>query len=72
MARPLPVNQRRRHAWSLNEADSQPFLRQALDWDQFLRHGQRLLQWGQREVLGRFLKHNARREAVVVATRFMG
>ena len=62
-----------RHAWSLNEADSQPFLRQALELGiNFFDTANVYSSGASEEVLGRFLKHNARREAVVVATKVHG
>ena len=62
-----------RHAWSLNEADSQPFLRQALELGiNFFDTANVYSSGASEEVLGRFLKRNARREAVVVATKVHG
>jgi aryl-alcohol dehydrogenase-like predicted oxidoreductase len=62
-----------RHAWSLSEEDSQPFLRQALDLGINLFDTANVYSSGaSEEVLGRFLKRNARREAVVVATKVHG
>jgi aryl-alcohol dehydrogenase-like predicted oxidoreductase len=62
-----------RHAWTLNEADSQPFLRQALDLGINFFDTANVYSSGESEaVLGRFLKANARREAVVIATKVQG
>jgi aryl-alcohol dehydrogenase-like predicted oxidoreductase len=62
-----------RHAWSLNEEDSQPFLRQALDLGiNFFDTANVYSSGASEEVLGRFLKRNARRESVVVATKVHG
>jgi aryl-alcohol dehydrogenase-like predicted oxidoreductase len=62
-----------RHAWALNEEQSQPFLKQALDlginfWDTANVYSS----GASEEVVGRFLKKNARRESVVVATKVWG
>ena len=62
-----------RHAWSLNEADSQPFLRQALELGiNFFDTANVYSSGASEEVLGRFLKRHTRREAVVVATKVHG
>jgi aryl-alcohol dehydrogenase-like predicted oxidoreductase len=62
-----------RHAWSLNEAESQPFLRQALDLGiNFFDTANVYSSGASEEVLGRFLKRNVRRESVVVATKVHG
>ena len=62
-----------RHAWSLNEEDSQPFLRQALDLGiNFFDTANVYSSGASEEVLGRFLKRNIRRESVVVATKVHG
>ena len=59
-----------RQAWALNEADSQPFLRQALDFGINFFDTANVYSSGDSErVLGRFLKANTRREAVVIATK---
>ena len=55
-----------RHAWTLNEADSQPFLRQALDLGINFFDTANVYSSGDSEaVVGRFLKANTRRESVV-------
>src|SRR5579872_4578505 len=61
------------HAWALNEAESQPFLRQALvlginffDTANVYSHGE------SEKVVGRFLKANTRRESMVIATKLNG
>ena len=62
-----------RHAWALNEEESQPFLRQALDLGiNFFDTANVYSSGASEEVLGRFLKKNTRREAVVVATKVHG
>jgi len=62
-----------RHAWTLNEAESQPFLRQALETGiNFFDTANVYSSGASEEVLGRFLKRNARRESVVVATKVHG
>src|SRR5580698_6617553 len=61
------------HAWTLNEAESQPFFRQALDLGiNFFDTANVYSSGVSEEVLGRFLKKNARREAVVIATKAQG
>jgi aryl-alcohol dehydrogenase-like predicted oxidoreductase len=62
-----------RHAWALNEQESQPFLRQALDLGiNFFDTANVYSSGASEEVLGRFLKTNSRREAVVIATKIHG
>jgi aryl-alcohol dehydrogenase-like predicted oxidoreductase len=62
-----------RHAWALDEQQSQPFLRQALDLGiNFFDTANVYSNGASEEVLGRFLKTHARREAVVVATKAYG
>ncbi|MGO8758389.1 MAG: aldo/keto reductase [Terracidiphilus sp.] len=69
VGKPMPG----RHAWTLNEADSQPFLRQALDLGINFFDTANVYSNGESEaVLGRFLEANARREAVVIATKAHG
>ncbi len=59
-----------RQAWALDEAESQPFLRQALDLGINFFDTANVYSNGDSEVVvGRFLKANTRREAVVVATK---
>lgn len=66
---PLPG----RHAWTLDEAESQPFLRQALDLGiTFFDTANVYSSGASEEVLGRFLKANVRRESVVIATKVHG
>ena len=61
------------HAWALNEEESQPYLRQALDLGiNFFDTANVYSTGASEEVLGNFLKTNARREAVVVATKVYG
>ena len=67
--KPLPGRQ----AWALNEAESQPFLRQALDFGINFFDTANVYSGGDSEVVvGRFLKANTRREAVVIATKVQG
>jgi aryl-alcohol dehydrogenase-like predicted oxidoreductase len=62
-----------RQPWALNEADSQPFLRQALDLGIDFFDTANVYSGGDSEaVVGRFLKANTRREAVVLATKVQG
>jgi aryl-alcohol dehydrogenase-like predicted oxidoreductase len=62
-----------RHLWSLNEEESQPFLREALDFGiNFFDTANVYSSGASEEVLGRFLKANTRREAVVIATKVHG
>ena len=62
-----------RHAWTLNEEESQPFLREALDSGiNFFDTANVYSSGASEEVLGRFLKANTRREAVVIATKVHG
>jgi 1-deoxyxylulose-5-phosphate synthase len=61
------------HAWALNEAESQPFLRQALDLGINFFDTANVYARGESEsVLGRFLKASTRREDVVIATKLYG
>lgn len=62
-----------RHAWALNEEESQPFFRQALDLGiNFFDTANVYSSGVSEEVLGRFLKSQARRDAVVIATKLWG
>jgi len=62
-----------RHAWTLNEQESQPFLREALDLGiNFFDTANVYSSGVSEEVVGRFLKANTRREAVVIATKVHG
>ncbi len=59
-----------RQYWALNEAESQPFLRQALDLGINFFDTANVYSGGDSErVVGRFIKANTRREAVVIATK---
>src|ERR1022692_2558976 len=61
------------HAWTLSEEESQAFFRQALDLGiNFFDTANVYSGGASEEVLGRFLKANARREAVVIATKVHG
>lgn len=62
-----------RHAWALNEEQSQPFLRKALEFGiNFFDTANVYSSGASEEVLGRFLKKHTRREAVVIATKVHG
>ncbi len=62
-----------RHAWTLDEEESQPFLRQALEAGiNFFDTANVYSSGASEEVLGRFLERNTRRESVVVATKVHG
>ena len=62
-----------RHAWALGEAESRPFLRQALDLGiNFFDTANVYSSGASEEVLGRFLKGAVRRESVVIATKVHG
>ena len=62
-----------RHAWTLNEEESEPFFRQALNLGiNFFDTANVYSGGASEEVLGRFLKANIRREAVVIATKVNG
>jgi len=62
-----------RHAWSMNEEESQPYLRQALDVGiNFFDTANVYSSGASEEVLGRFIKQHARRESVVIATKVYG
>jgi len=61
------------NAWSLNEEQSQPFFRQALDTGINFFDTANVYSNGDSErVLGRFLKANAKREDTVIATKLNG
>jgi len=61
------------HAWTLNEADSHPFLKQALDFGiNFFDTANVYSRGASEEVLGRFLKNNTRRDDTVIATKVNG
>jgi 1-deoxyxylulose-5-phosphate synthase len=61
------------HAWTLNEEESQPFLRRALEVGiNFFDTANVYSAGASEEVLGRFLKANVRRESVVIATKVHG
>ncbi len=61
------------HAWTLNEAESQPFLKQALDLGiNFFDTANVYSRGGSEEIVGKFLKANTRREQVVIATKVHG
>jgi aryl-alcohol dehydrogenase-like predicted oxidoreductase len=61
------------NAWSLNEEQSEPFFRQALDAGINFFDTANVYSTGDSErVLGRFLKANAKREDTVIATKLNG
>src|SRR5271170_3377788 len=61
------------HAWAINEADSQPFFKQALDLGiNFFDTANVYSTGSSEELLGRFLKANTLRENVVIATKLNG
>jgi len=61
------------NSWSLNEHDSEPFFRQALDAGINFFDTANVYAIGDSErVLGRFLKANAKREDTVIATKLNG
>ena len=61
------------HAWALNEEESDPFFRQALDLGiNFFDTANVYSGGASEEVLGRFLRANIRRESVVIATKLHG
>ena len=61
------------HPWALNEEQSRPFFRQALDLGiNFFDTANVYSNGASEEVLGRFLKTNTRRESIVLATKIHG
>ena len=62
-----------RHAWAMDEEQSRPFFKQALDCGiNFFDTANVYSSGASEEVLGRFLKANTRREVVVIATKIHG
>src|SRR6202142_4459714 len=62
-----------RHAWALNEEESQPFLRQALDLGiNFFDTANVYSSGASEEVVGRFLKGAVRPESVAVPLKVHG
>jgi 1-deoxyxylulose-5-phosphate synthase len=62
-----------RRPWALTEEESQPFFRQALDLGiNFFDTANVYSHGGSESAVGRFLKANTRREAVVIATKLHG
>ncbi len=62
-----------RQAWALNEQESEPFLRQALDLGINFWDTANVYSGGDSErVVGNFLKAHTRREAIVIATKAQG
>jgi len=61
------------HAWALNEEQSQPFFKQALDLGiNFFDTANVYSVGSSEELLGRFLKANTKREDTVIATKLNG
>src|ERR1700684_559579 len=61
------------HPWALNEVDSNPFFKQALDLGiNFFDTANVYSTGSSEEFLGRFLKANAKREDTVIATKLNG
>ena len=61
------------HAWVLNEEQSQPFFKQALDLGiNFFDTANVYSVGSSEELLGRFLKANSKREDIVIATKLNG
>jgi aryl-alcohol dehydrogenase-like predicted oxidoreductase len=61
------------HAWALNEEESRPFLQQALELGINFFDTANVYSRGESErVVGNFLKVNAPRESVVIATKLQG
>jgi 1-deoxyxylulose-5-phosphate synthase len=61
------------HAWSLNEQESEPFFRQALDLGiNFFDTANVYSTGSSEELLGKFLKANTKREDTVIATKLNG
>ncbi|MGI4756929.1 MAG: aldo/keto reductase [Janthinobacterium lividum] len=70
---PAGTNRPGSHAWSLDEQQSEPFFRQALDLGINFFDTANVYSNGDSEaVLGRFLKANTKREDTVVATKVNG
>jgi aryl-alcohol dehydrogenase-like predicted oxidoreductase len=70
---PAPADLPGRQPWALNEEESKPFLRQALDLGINFFDTANVYSGGESEaVVGRFLRANTRREAVVIATKVQG
>jgi aryl-alcohol dehydrogenase-like predicted oxidoreductase len=68
-----PTSDNNVRPWVLNEEQSQPFLREALDSGiNFFDTANVYSNGASEEVVGRFLKANTRREAVVIATKVHG
>jgi aryl-alcohol dehydrogenase-like predicted oxidoreductase len=62
-----------RHMWALDEEQSRPFFKQALDLGiNFFDTANVYSSGASEEVLGRYLKANTRRESVVIATKIQG
>ena len=62
-----------RHAWTLDEAASRPFLQQAIDAGiNFFDTANVYSSGASEEVLGRFVKETVRRESLVIATKVHG
>ena len=62
------------HKWVLNEENSRPIIKRALELGiNFVDTGQRLFDWTERsEIIGRALKDFSNRDEVVIATKVRG
>jgi 1-deoxyxylulose-5-phosphate synthase len=61
------------HAWSINEAESRPFIQRALEGGiNFFDTANRYSLGSSEEILGRAIRDFARREEVVIATKVFG
>ena len=67
------VPDRGNHAWSMDEADSRPFIKRALEGGiNFFDTANRCSLGSSEEILGRAIKDFARRDEVVIATKVTG
>ncbi|MGA7259753.1 MAG: aldo/keto reductase [Stellaceae bacterium] len=67
------VPDRGNHAWSIDEADSRPFIKRALEGGiNFFDTANRYSLGSSEEILGRAIKDFARRDEVVIATKVYG
>lgn len=67
------VPDRGNHAWSMDEADSRPFIKRALEGGiNFFDTANRYSLGSSEEILGRAIKDFARRDEVVIATKVYG
>jgi aryl-alcohol dehydrogenase-like predicted oxidoreductase len=67
------VSDRGNHAWSIDEAESRPFIKRALEGGiNFFDTANRYSLGSSEEILGRAIKDFARRDEVVIATKVYG